>query len=282
MEDQKGPYFHNFRPPRQPIFNLPTAVTWLVGLILAVHLLRLFLPSGLDQLVIQYFGFVPARIGAFGTAAGVAPDSLFIAFFGQLLPFFSHTFLHADLMHLTFNLLWLLAFGSAVARKLRSIATRHVEVFLVLSCLRRSGRNRPSCVGLCRPERAAHWFQRKPGLSLDRRVWGYRRSHGWGYPIHFCAPSALSTESRRARPNSGYAGIHVYGHFCRAQCIDWCDGHARPDGAAQAPSRGRLILVDSLRDSCSSAYSCAVDRCFTIRSKRPFLRKRVDCPGRGP
>ncbi len=129
MSFDNGPRFGHFRPRRQPVFNLPPVVTWLVGAIACVHVIRFLLPTAIDDRVISYFGFIPKRIVGFllsdGTAGG-APDT-FVDFVGRFFPFVSHIFLHADLMHLFFNLLWLMAFGSAVARRLGFTTGGHMR-----------------------------------------------------------------------------------------------------------------------------------------------------------
>jgi len=96
---------------REPILNLPGALTAYIVLIAAIHL-RVLLPEYWDTLIIDLFAFVPKRYdptlmdGAFpgGTPA-------------KVWTFVTYSLLHANLTHIGFNVLWLLPFGSALARR---------------------------------------------------------------------------------------------------------------------------------------------------------------------
>lgn len=87
-------------------------MTSLVALLFAIHVIRLLLPSSLDLQAIWMFGFIPARYegdvlqGQF--PGGVGAD---------IWTFVTYGLLHADWSHIGFNVLWLLPFGSAVARR---------------------------------------------------------------------------------------------------------------------------------------------------------------------
>jgi membrane associated rhomboid family serine protease len=98
---------HTQEAARQPILNIPPATKALLIANVAVHLLRLLLPSDLDDTVIVTFAFIPARYdtpGAFGWPALVDP--------------ISYQFLHGSLAHLAINMLALLAFGAGVERRI--------------------------------------------------------------------------------------------------------------------------------------------------------------------
>ncbi|WP_284419258.1 MULTISPECIES: rhomboid family intramembrane serine protease [unclassified Bradyrhizobium] len=96
---------------REPVLNLPGALTAYVVLIAIIHL-RVLLPEEWDGWIIDLFAFVPKRYdqtlldGAFpgGTPA-------------KIWTFVSYSLLHANLAHIGFNVLWLLPFGSALARR---------------------------------------------------------------------------------------------------------------------------------------------------------------------
>lgn len=93
-----------------PIVNLPPIVTMLIVLMVLIHFsatmilsdesfYRFFLTFGFAPLRLQYAPEMPGGVGAlFWTP-------------------FTHGFLHADWMHLTFNMLWLAVFGTPVARR---------------------------------------------------------------------------------------------------------------------------------------------------------------------
>ena len=77
--------------------NLPPAVLWLIGINVAVHLLRQLLGEQADQEIILQFGLVPA---AYTTDSGRDLFSLLVA------PV-TYQFLHGGWMHLGINMLTL-------------------------------------------------------------------------------------------------------------------------------------------------------------------------------
>jgi len=95
---------------REPVFNVPPAIVWLSGTLLAIHLVRGFLSYDVDVWVLTTFGFIPAR---YGEAAGFLPGGMAAQIWTPL----TYAFLHADWMHVGVNVLWMVAFGSAVARR---------------------------------------------------------------------------------------------------------------------------------------------------------------------
>jgi membrane associated rhomboid family serine protease len=117
MSDNSDPTFGSFAEPpkKQPILNLPRAVSVLVYVIIAVHVIRLFLPDRLDMSIVIYFSVFPIRYeGLF--EAGLS----FSEIAESLATFITYMFLHADWMHLILNMAWLSIFGSVVARRLGS------------------------------------------------------------------------------------------------------------------------------------------------------------------
>lgn len=102
--------------PREPILTLPGALTAYVALLAAIHGARALLPFDLDYAVIETFGFIPKRYDQ---------TLLSMPFPGgsgaKIWSFVSYSLLHANLSHIGFNLLWLLPFGSAVARRFGAI-----------------------------------------------------------------------------------------------------------------------------------------------------------------
>jgi membrane associated rhomboid family serine protease len=86
--------------------------------LVAIHLFKAILPPESEQWLLFTFGFVPARYDA-----SVLVDR-FAEFGGdgaKVWGFVTYSFLHADLTHLGFNVLWLLPFGSAVARRFGAV-----------------------------------------------------------------------------------------------------------------------------------------------------------------
>ena len=83
-----------------------------MGLIAIIHVVRLLLPADWDFWTLATFGFIPARYdrtllaSAFEGGAGA-----------KVWSFVTYSLLHANFAHIAFNVLWLLPFGSAVARR---------------------------------------------------------------------------------------------------------------------------------------------------------------------
>jgi membrane associated rhomboid family serine protease len=103
------------RASRQPLLNAPPVVLGLIILLLALHAIRTALPGDLPDLTVMQFGFVPARY-AFVAMHGLQLPELPVL----ILPPFTYMLLHADFTHVGVNSLWLLVFGPAVARRLKS------------------------------------------------------------------------------------------------------------------------------------------------------------------
>jgi len=101
--------------PREPILTLPGALTAYIVLLAVVHL-RVLLPPDLEYWTIELFGFIPRRYD---------PTLFATAFPGgsgaKVWTFVTYSLLHANLSHIVFNVLWLLPFGSAVARRFGAI-----------------------------------------------------------------------------------------------------------------------------------------------------------------
>jgi membrane associated rhomboid family serine protease len=101
--------------PREPILTLPAAVTAYVGLIALIHL-RVLLPPEMENWTIEVFGFIPRRYDTtlldytFPGGAGA-----------KVWTFVTYSLLHANLTHIVFNVLWLLPFGSALARRFGAV-----------------------------------------------------------------------------------------------------------------------------------------------------------------
>ena len=110
---QRTPHGVCVQSPREPIFNVPSVVLVILALLVAVHGMRaLLLTEQDDQLFLLSFGFLPVR---YDTAVldGVLPGGTG----AQIWTFITYALLHADLTHIGFNAIWLVAFGSPVARR---------------------------------------------------------------------------------------------------------------------------------------------------------------------
>jgi len=107
----------------QPIFLLPKSVA-----ILAMSLLVIFAayhwalgPQG-QNLLILWFGFIPARLGGVGLPGGI---------WAMIWTPFTYALLHASWAHVLLNVAWLLAFATPVAR--RYGGTRMLVIFFLAS-----------------------------------------------------------------------------------------------------------------------------------------------------
>jgi membrane associated rhomboid family serine protease len=88
-------------------------LTAYILLLAVIHIVRMLLPPDLDDSTIEMFGFIPKRYDS---------TLLAIPFPGgegaKVWSFVTYSLLHANLSHIGFNVLWLLPFGSALARRL--------------------------------------------------------------------------------------------------------------------------------------------------------------------
>ena len=105
--------FDNDRPGRrgrgtgERAINLPPAVMWLIGINVAVQLLRSLLGEATDNIIILMLGLVPAAY----TSSN--PDLL-----SQIAAPIAYQFLHGGWLHLVVNMVSLAAFGAPVERLL--------------------------------------------------------------------------------------------------------------------------------------------------------------------
>jgi membrane associated rhomboid family serine protease len=112
--------------PSEPIFNVPAVMVGLIAALCLIHLGRVYLLSPeADQLILYLFGFVPARY-----APSFLPDSAWPGgFAADVWTFVTYAFLHGDITHLAMNVIWMLPFGTAVARRLGPL--RFLAFFVV-------------------------------------------------------------------------------------------------------------------------------------------------------
>ncbi len=103
----------SFRPrpekakgPTEPLFNMPPATKWLLGVLIGIHLIvHLILPNEAYDWVFGTFGFIPARW------SGDLPFELLT----PITPI-TYMLLHASWLHLGMNAVMLMAFGSGIER----------------------------------------------------------------------------------------------------------------------------------------------------------------------
>ena len=96
---------------REPIFNVPRAVLVATGVMIAIQLVRGLLPDEIDITVLLTLAFIPAR---YSGAAAELPGGYITA----VTSFVTYMVIHGGWVHLLVNVLWMLAFGTAVARRI--------------------------------------------------------------------------------------------------------------------------------------------------------------------
>ena len=94
---------------REPFLRAPPVVLALIAAIVAAHAGRMLATTAVSERIIGEYAFIPLRYSAHALEPGGWLD--------RAIPFVSYMFIHADLTHLAINCLWLLAFGSIVARR---------------------------------------------------------------------------------------------------------------------------------------------------------------------
>lgn len=112
-----------FESEREPVFNIPGSILLIVAICVAVQLVRMYVLSPrTDEWFLIYTAFIPARF----TQAGGFVDPL------AWLTTISYSFVHGGILHITVNMVWLLAFGSPVAAR---IGVWRTAVFWVLTAV---------------------------------------------------------------------------------------------------------------------------------------------------
>lgn len=106
----------------EPILNVPRAVVWAAAVMIVIQVVRGLLPDEIDITVLLSLAFIPAR---YSGAAAELPGGYLTA----VTSFVTYMVVHGGWMHLLVNVLWMLAFGTAVARR---IGTRGFYEFSIL------------------------------------------------------------------------------------------------------------------------------------------------------
>jgi membrane associated rhomboid family serine protease len=102
------------QPARERIFNVPVVVLSLLAAMGIVHLVTEYvLNSEQANAFLDLFAFVPARYDL----RILQQFPWTIGWGAATWTFVTYTFIHGNLMHLGFNAVWLLAFGTPVARR---------------------------------------------------------------------------------------------------------------------------------------------------------------------
>ena len=134
------------RRPREPAFNVPAVIVVTCVVLLAIHGLRELISNESDNAIVAQLAFIPARItfAVFPKSVAlvdsyraiVAQNPIFAQQIGYLMgdgqskpwTLLTYALLHGSWAHVGFNCIWLVAFGSAVARRFSTVS------FLLLLC----------------------------------------------------------------------------------------------------------------------------------------------------
>jgi len=101
-------------PARERILNVPAVIVALVAIFGVVHaVFSLWLNEQQSNEALLLFAFIPARYDLNLPLGEAWPGGLG----ADIWTFVTYAFIHGDLNHLAFNAVWLLAFGSPVARR---------------------------------------------------------------------------------------------------------------------------------------------------------------------
>jgi membrane associated rhomboid family serine protease len=99
---------------REPLFNIPPVIVAVLAVLTLIHAARTYLLTGDQDVELLFaFAFIPARYDTSVVLGGALPGG----FGAQLWTFVTYSLIHADWTHLGVNAVWLLPFGSAVARR---------------------------------------------------------------------------------------------------------------------------------------------------------------------
>jgi len=113
---------------REPLFNIPPVIVTVLALLALIHAARmLLLTDDQDIVFLLSFAFIPARYDTSVVLGGALPGGAG----AEVWSFVTYSLIHADWTHLGVNAVWLLPFGSAVARRFGAL--RFLAFFAVTS-----------------------------------------------------------------------------------------------------------------------------------------------------
>jgi membrane associated rhomboid family serine protease len=99
---------------REPIFNIPAVLLASLAVLTLIHLGRIWLLSQQENVeFLLRFAFIPARYDTNILPGEVWPGG----WAADIWTFVTYALIHGDWMHLGFNAVWLVAFGTPLARR---------------------------------------------------------------------------------------------------------------------------------------------------------------------
>jgi len=103
---------------REPLFNIPPVIVAILAGLALIHAVRTYLlTNDQDIEILLTFAFIPARYDTSAVLGGVLPGG----FGAEVWTFVTYSLLHANWVHYGVNAIWLLPFGSALARRFGTI-----------------------------------------------------------------------------------------------------------------------------------------------------------------
>src|SRR5690606_34700862 len=112
---------------REPLFNVPPIIVVVVALLALIQAVRtLVFTEQQDVEFLLTFAFIPARYDSSMVLGGALPGGLA----AEIWTFVTYSLIHADWTHFGVNAIWLLPFGSAVARR---FGTGRFVIFFVVA-----------------------------------------------------------------------------------------------------------------------------------------------------
>jgi membrane associated rhomboid family serine protease len=103
---------------REPLFNIPPVITFLIGFFIIVHVGRTWLLTPeQNQYFLDLFAFIPARYANTWLMSQLFPGGWGAEFW----TFVTYAFIHANWMHLGVNTIWFVPFGAAIARRFGAV-----------------------------------------------------------------------------------------------------------------------------------------------------------------
>ncbi len=103
---------------REPLFNIPPVVVGVLAVLALIQFVRTYLLThDQDIEVLLLFAFIPVRYDSSVMLGGTLPGG----FGAEIWTFVTYSLLHANWIHYGVNAVWLLPFGSAVARRFGAV-----------------------------------------------------------------------------------------------------------------------------------------------------------------
>ncbi len=239
---------------RQPAFNAPSVVLWTIAVLVAAHLLRLLLPYSAEIQVIYSFSFIPARLTGLASTLDRVP--FLLGDLGLWLSFVTYALLHANFVHLIFNGIWLLAFGTPVARRLGE--TRFLILFVLCAIAGALAHLAVNPAGDIPVIGASGAISGLMGAAA-RFIFTQARAAALGWPQGIATPLSPLTDGRVLSFVAVWTGInllfgvtgmqvmgeaqliaweaHLGGFFAGLLLMPLVDPHRPPDGMLDTPPR---------------------------------------------